>query len=378
DLQNLIGNREEILKAEVGSLLFNLGKTHIGFWREKYGEKYFDVDDTAFENIFGFKPFKGYESYHKIDRDGKSPFEFELEKFNLKHFILNQKVNLPDKTYICWIEFFKGGASGEEFIQQVFFKGCENVNSGIDKGFPKAQIKASLWLSNAFGSLKKNIEEKDLDQRRLCFFKTLSVFLNENNYLEQPKWEEIRNFVLEKVKKWYSKLLSDSRFPVNDVSLWDQAYMTSSMFKAALASSYLNSSLLNNYKDKPTSIKWRILGIQYDKLGLAEKGLKPSQIRWYREAVEKIDNEIKNLLEIEYPIGNEVYRDETGIYFVVGENIGEDKGDFAELRQDLKEIQERILDLFKEMSDDEFYPAVFLTKASSGLMNLTYLLEKAK
>ena len=35
NLQNLKDNRDEILKAEIGSLLFNLGKTHIGFWMKK-------------------------------------------------------------------------------------------------------------------------------------------------------------------------------------------------------------------------------------------------------------------------------------------------------------------------------------------------------
>ena len=46
DLQNLKNNRDEILKAEIGSLLFNLGKTHIGIgnWKD-----YFEDIEQEFE-----------------------------------------------------------------------------------------------------------------------------------------------------------------------------------------------------------------------------------------------------------------------------------------------------------------------------------------
>lgn len=36
-IKELKDKREEIIKAEIGALLFNLGKTHIGFWRERGG-----------------------------------------------------------------------------------------------------------------------------------------------------------------------------------------------------------------------------------------------------------------------------------------------------------------------------------------------------
>ena len=50
NVNNLKTYKDEILKAEIGSLLFNLGKTHIGFWKEKKngnGNKiiYFNVDE---------------------------------------------------------------------------------------------------------------------------------------------------------------------------------------------------------------------------------------------------------------------------------------------------------------------------------------------
>ncbi|MCX7760364.1 MAG: CRISPR-associated protein Csx11 [Hydrogenothermaceae bacterium] len=183
------------------------------------------------------------------------------------------------------------------------------------------------------------------------------------------------------MKSWYSNLLSDSRFPVNDVSLWDQAYMTASMFKAVLSQLILENCQQignHNYFKNPSSIRWRILGIQYDKLGLSEKGYKLASIKWYRKTIEEIDEEIKKILEVEYPIGNEIYRDETGIYFIVGEDLGKDNGEFAYLDEDLKNIENKIVEVFKNKLEGEICPTILMTKASRGLMNLGFLLEKAK
>ena len=408
NLNELKNYKDEILKAEIGVVLFNLGKTHVGFWHKKEGENYwtshFNITDEDkfnedFKNTYGYSPFGDYKKYYQSHQDiGKSPFEYELEQSNLKNFVFSQKVKFPftivnnNIKELEWSEFFKGDAidknsNGYELITKIFFRGCENINSGIDKSQlsdkaqPKTQLKGKLWLSNAFGAFKKKVELPALDDARICFYNKLHNFLFYKNYLTNPDWQEIRRFIFEEVKNWYSRLLSDSRFPINDVTLWDQAYMTATMFKAVLSQLYMDSSKLNSYINAPSSIKWRILGIQYDKLALAEKGYKPQQIQWYREVSKDLDEEVKRLLEYEYPIGNEIYRDETGIYFLVGEDLGDDlKGNsnLAKLKSELQEIEEKIIEIFKEKSFDEFYPAIFLTKASRRLMNLTYLLEKAK
>jgi hypothetical protein len=334
NLNNLKSHRDEILKAEIGALLFNLGKTHAGInnWN-----KYFPS---------AAKLFRKYKEYYK-----NGHFENELKNSNikLKDFVFDHKVTLPNGQ-LDWKEFFFGDASGKDFIKKIFFRGCENINSGIDKGSPKGENQLqSLWISNAFGSFKRDVEEKHFDETRLCFFNRLHRFLDDNRFYSNPKWDEIRSWILEEVKSWYFRLLSDSRFPVNDVTLFDQAYMTASMFKAVMAGMYLDNSNLNDYENNPQSIKWSILGIQYDKLGLSEKGLKAASIKWYRDTCQKVDNEIKKIIELHYALGNEVYRDETGIYFVVAENIvGEKDATFYRLHNDLCKIKEKIINIDSE------------------------------
>ncbi|MEO1783992.1 CRISPR-associated protein Csx11 [Thermodesulfobium sp. 4217-1] len=367
NLENLKKYRDDILKAEIGTLLFNLGKTHVGFspWRPFFSNSNYK--------------WSSYKDYVDNFLDG----ELKNTDIQLKDFIDATQIDLNfiSSLKLKFKEIMKGDKSSSDFIKKIFFRGCENINSGIDKGSPKEQLKGNLWISNAFGSFKKNVELQNLDDARVCFYNKLHNFLSCNNYYSNPEWREIREFIFDEIKEWYSNLLSDSRFPVNDVTLWDQAYMSATMFKAVLAQLCMEPSKVEEYKNNPSDIKWRILGIQYDKLGFAERGFKPQQIQWYRDIAREIDNEIKNLLEYEYPVGNEIYRDETGIYFLVGEDLGEDSEDnskLATLKNDLRDIKEKILNIFKEKTLDEFYPAIFLTKNSRGLMNLCYLLESAR
>jgi len=367
----------DMIKAEIGALLFNLGKTHIGFWERDLTDK----EKQKFTLYFGFSPFGGYKEYwkryYKIEVD---KIDCDFPNHILTSFFSSRFEKLPNVQNLK--DVCLGKESNSNFVKRVFFRGCENVNSGIDKGSPKERL-SSLWIANAFGSFKEKVNENYFDKQRLCFLRNLTnrllQFRKNIEQFDVDEWVEVRNFVFNEIKLWYSHLLSDNRLPANDVTLWDQAYMTATLFKAAVSAVMLDDKKFKEYKDNPSHIRWRILGIQYDKLGLAEKGLKPVYINWYRENSKKVDDEIKKLLETEYPLGNEIYRDETGIYFLVPENIAEEKnGDFYLLSNDLNDVQDKILEIFTQNFKGEVYPAIFLTEASRGTMNIAHLIEKAK
>ena len=406
NLQNLKENSKEILKAEVGALLFNLGKTHIGFWKQKEDEKrgrnitYFKLGSSfndKFSDKYGYGVFKYYKAYFKRTPDGKCPFELDLEKAgeDFKSLLMDTDIKIKlngSKTKSS--ENFKlvnvingaGEAYKDNFIEKIMLKGCENINSGIDKGSPKRQLDDfNLNIVNAFGSIKERILDTDegrsnYDKKRIDFLKNLGS----KNFDFDKDSIKIREYIQYETKNWYKHLLSDSRFPINDITLWDQAYMTSSMFKAALAAISLDGSMYDKYMDDPQKIRWSILGIQYDKLGLAEKAINPRFIKWYREETFKVDEIIRKSIETKYTLGNEIYRDETGIYFIVPENIcgkhvrrDDEIGKLYYLNDSLIELQDEIVKCF-ESFNGEIFPAVFLTKPSRGTMNIAYLLENAK
>lgn len=392
-LKALVKNRRGILKAEIGSLLFNLGKTHIGFWKELLGENRFD------EELYNYGIFTSYKNYVKKQlAEDKCPFDLDIERArgNCRAFF-DSAVDLSflgAKPLLTLNNFVNGGAKEgkyyHDFVCKIMFSGCENVNSGIDKGGPKEELEKigkKLEIVNAFGGVPRKVDPDHLDGERIRFLEALG----QENFVLNTHADviKVRLYIMKKLKGWYSQLLSDSRYPINDITLWDQAYMTASLFKAALAALALDAAMPKgekqlDYYGKPRTIQWSILGVQYDKLGLAEKAMKPGYIRWYRQQAAEADRKVKKVMEEDFALGNEIYRDETGIYFVVPENI---LGDGMEIRQgqntlfrlhsSLKGVENKIVECFCSFNG-EVFPAVFLTKPSRGTMNIAYLLENAK
>jgi len=325
DLERLEDKRTEIIKAEIGALLFNLGKTHAGFeyWRYKLS-----FDEKAFEKTYGYPKFDDYRKYYK-EIEGESGkfvrFKEDLKRINkdFPDFFYKTEVGLMEGLLLSNIVYCdainKKDVSRddiEKFIKNTQFHGCENINSGIDKGAPpKNQSLNNLWISNAFGSFKEKFTKDMCDSRRLKFLEKLwekiSSMGKKPGDFEHDDWLELRGYIFDEVRNWYSHVLSDSRFPINDVTLWDQAYMTASLFKAAIAAIQLDNTKLDDYWDenKCRRIKWCILGVQYDKLGLAEKALKAHYISSYRDASVMVDNRVKEIIEEKYALGNEIYRD---------------------------------------------------------------------
>ncbi|HCE32389.1 MAG TPA: CRISPR-associated protein Csx11, partial [Fusobacterium sp.] len=363
NLKNLVDYKDEILKAEIFSYFALYKKIKAGGGPNKVNQA------EIFENL-------------------KNITDFDTKKY-LEDMTKDIKINILEKDLKAWNNFLENPREWRKrtdivYLLQVLYGISESLNSGIDKGSPnkeaKVEPKDKKWISNAFGGYKKEIIYLSNSPYEIKYL--IENIENKFNMIDfnNISFENYYNF-RNALYSLFSNLLSDDRYPINDITLWDQAYMSTSMFKASLANYILTNDQINSLPER-TSVKWRILGIQYDKLGLAEKGFKPAHIDWYRNISKEIDDEIKKILELKYPIGNEVYRDETGIYFIVGEDLGKDlednKSNLAILKDDLKEIKEEILQIFEKKSLDEFYPAIFLTKASRGLMNLTYLLESAR
>lgn len=397
NIENLSKNKNDILKTEIGTLLFNLGKTHIGFW-DKGRELV--PDKNKFMYQYGYKPFTKYKAYFRKATEvlpefqGKSYLEIDLlhHKKNGEDFEHVKKLFNETDVNFCFgdgncqslklIDVLNASnAENGSFLFNIMMRGCESVNSGIDKGAPTEELN-TLYIANAFGSFKEKINEVNFDKRRICFFKNIdNVVRNSSKETNENKWwTELRKYLINEVRDWYSHLLSDSRFPVNDVTLWDQVYMTASLFKATLAAICLEDEKFDKYMNNPSSIRWSILGVQYDKIALAEKAMNPTFIRWYRNTTIEVDNKVKEIIEEKFALGNEIYRDETGIYFIVPENItgiNKDDSKLYNLNPNLKEIQDKIVKCF-DVFEKEVFPAVFLTEPSRGIMNLAYLLEKAK
>jgi len=112
------------------------------------------------------------------------------------------------------------------------------------------------------------------------------------------------------IEKYYSKTVGETRRPINEISLYDYAHTIASLMKSSLA-----KMVIDGWYEPKGESKWRILKINVDVLGLLSKGLKIGDILGYRNEIEETYKVIKRVVEFEYPLGNEIYRDSTGIYF---------------------------------------------------------------
>jgi len=353
-------NVGELLKAETITLLFNLGKT---------SSKVLSREDV-YQNYYEKKHFVSDLKYVRGDIK-----QFESWK--------NVKFDFDDS-----IDFFRLFAEKKPEKWYKLFQACESINSSIDKGvLGEDQLYQHPWISNAFGAFREEVSKRNLDEKRHAFFVVLLDQLKEiklkevklkNEEERDNIWKEFRRKILQELKAWYSHLLSDTRYPANDVTLWDQVYMTASLFKAALAGISITNRMPNNPRGE---VRWSVLGVQYDKLHLAEKALRVHYIRSYRELVGQVDEKVKCLIEEDYAIGNEMFRDETGIYFVVSEHLidktsEEDK--LYHLHPDFKKLREDIVNTFNQVFQGEVYPSIRLSAPSRTTLNISELVRQAK
>ncbi len=113
--------------------------------------------------------------------------------------------------------------------------------------------------------------------------------------------------------------LGDTRRPINEITLADWAATVAALYKSALATCVLEGRKrgIRKWKERliDHDLRWRLLRVNFDVLGLYAKAIKIADLLAYQKAVEHACQAVKQLVEEEYPLGNEVCWDTTGIYF---------------------------------------------------------------
>jgi len=136
------------------------------------------------------------------------------------------------------------------------------------------------------------------------------------------------------VERAFDAALGDTRRPINEVTLADWSGAVAALYKSALAGALLGIKPTN-----PDDLHWRLLRVNFDVLGLYAKAIKIGDLLGYKRAVERACEAVKKLIEEEYPLGNEIYRDSTGIYFTFP-NLEDLPADLAqEIRRRVEEVE---------------------------------------
>lgn len=117
---------------------------------------------------------------------------------------------------------------------------------------------------------------------------------------------------LQEVQEHLQVGIADTREPINEVTLWDWGWTVASFAKAALAAEFYGGPPINT-----EDLKWRILRINLDVLGLLGQPAALSDVIGVRDTLESSLKAARQQVEEKWALGNQLYDDTTGAYFVL-------------------------------------------------------------
>ncbi len=161
--------------------------------------------------------------------------------------------------------------------------------------------------------------------------------------------------------------LGDTQRPINDVTLWDVSDSAAALYKAAVA-----QAVLEGWREPGTEY-WRLLRIGVDRLAFAERASRIPDLLGRMRVIDEALEEVREFLEKTCPLGNEVYRDETGSIFVVPDLQGDLLNGAVDHSLSLQSRLERI---FSDKTAGELLPRVFLGPPAREDLSLGALLRE--
>ena len=181
----------------------------------------------------------------------------------------------------------------------------------------KRQKYGTTWRATAFGERKPKQDQfqpADLDSLRddllVC---AAELGQSISNFKD---WPDVLNKKRHQCYKDVETLLlhglGETRRPDNDVTLWDYVSSIASLYKSALAQQVLDGTWR-----RTACLYWRLLHVSFDGPAFWGQAHHVTDMLGRRQVLEKGLDAVRDILEVQYPLGNEVYRDEHGSVFVV-------------------------------------------------------------
>ena len=343
-LKTLADAREEILKAEVAALLHNLGKlseAFLAYQRQKarLQNKLPTLPaDARFAN-FNYQAIAGVVAelvtapgvsftrtdWQRLESSAEAWLDPETSRILPEPFrqSLQQRTHkfpppLDDRKYAIgdFIAFqaykwYEPKATGQRILVLLptgsrateLLEAAHDVASGVEKEQaekPCSQVAEKFYRSTAFG-WESPIDPARLERDRLELVKPILS-------------GDDRKGVLNAASNTLSHGLGDTQWPINEVTLWDLCHGTATLFKAALAQLVLGGT----WPTPPHSnLRWRLLYVSFGGVAFWGEAHHVTDLLGRRQVLEDGLDSVRDILEIRYPLGNEVYRDEHGSVFVV-------------------------------------------------------------
>ena len=121
-----------------------------------------------------------------------------------------------------------------------------------------------------------------------------------------------RQTLQQAISSLFSQTVADTRRPINEVDLWSWGLLVGALYKSALA-----GALLTGNAPAARDLRWRLLSVRVNGLDYVLNVARIPDLLARQELLADALNRVRELLEVTYPLGSEVYRDENGSIFVV-------------------------------------------------------------
>jgi CRISPR-associated Csx11 family protein len=389
-------NKRIILSLELAALLHDIGKLSSLFlqYRQKWQKnedgwnwnndphcnEFFKKDEllkTNFKNLLDLfqKDLLSGDpgDFIKPDSEGSKP--------------LFSKFTIQDSVHYHEKDPSKPGEVPSEIKDLIkVIKAADSFDAAWDRNNPlfySDQTEGDIFETNVFGKeyCEDKIDFNSLDEKREKIYETLKedlsryltslrYCLNSKNEEERRKIEEERRKILETIKENSQQgTLSVTNRPDNDTSLWEHSYAVASLVKVILGHYLIYEELLDQFG----KVRFGIFGVGWDGISFISKGQKIGDILGRKRIINELKSEIKKTVEFEFCLGNSIYEDDNGIYFLIPAFLSE-KGDIVKCYEKyLDNLKTEIIKKSYEISEGDLMPHFYFEGEVKNTQFITHL-----
>jgi len=307
-LETFAQHRDEILLAEIGAWLHMLGKYD---WRfiEHHCNGKIDYDYQNFISELSSQYLK-----QMLDPSSNT----------YKDILPKLPITAPESVGVFIRDHRKTKKARQDQLDQLtmLLVDAHGRGSNIDKSeikadFPQQTI-PSVYLSTAFG-FDHQLSPSE-NYRTDALHRELEKLATQLQVLKQAQdidWKDLVCKLRQQLISHFRLSLAETRRPFNDVTLLDQTASSVAFFKSALAERILAGNWKPLVSGSSNQYHWRTLTLPFAGLNYLKSGVDVLDLLSRRKCVLQAQNAVQTLLEITYPIGQEIYRDERICIFLV-------------------------------------------------------------
>lgn len=358
-------HRSLLLSMEAIGWLHMAGKAHPDFFRCQAGVKN------------GYK----YKQWYK-----QADFEWNVFFQSIKT-PYESKILFPESMDEFFISHTNKGPGILGLLQAA-----HGLVSGVEKNLPNKtseylkQSESHMWLSSSFGYPVRNLLSdrpsilKEEGWPKLI--KSVDEFLSELKTLnesctEVKKWWDWREKVIGSdgyLRKTFTETLAETRLPNNDVTLWDQSYVTAALFKSALAGALLHKEFPWEDKGLKDKICWSLLSVGIGADNYEMRSVRIGDSIGSKHEINTFFEKVREFIEVNLAVGAMLYKDDSVIVFSFPElntNVSHDSKD----SQDFYAYIKKTIDAYAQESNFETPPHCIISPSSRSLLHLSQQLK---